>query len=163
MRSISSKFYQKLTFSQRVLAQVLLNLKLMFASIIYLYASGAHNAYFYGIDKSSVFVSLFSEKGLWSKKIFSYDLRTLSQFQNFQAMFYLSVASKAAIEKRSWVHVFLPNSYSTGPAKKLKNLSDVQSIYWGAIKIVLCLITEKKWLHVEDTTLNFNFSCFKLV
>ena len=99
MRSISSKFYQKLTFSQRVLAQVLL--KLMFASIIYLYASGAHNAYFYGIDKSSVFVSLFSEKGLWSKKIFSYDLRTLSQFQNFQAMFYLSVASKAAIEKRS--------------------------------------------------------------
>ena len=157
MRSISSKFYQKLTFSQRVLAQVLLNLKLMFASIIYLYASGAHNAYFYGIDKSSVFVSLFSEKGLWSKKIFSYDLRTLSQFRNFQAMFYLSVASKAAIDKRSWVHIFLPNSYSTGPAKKL------QSIYWGAIKIVLYLITEKKWLHVEDTTLNFNFSCFKLV
>ena len=100
MRSISSKFYQKLTFSQRVLAQVLLNLKLMFASFIYLYASGAYNAYFYCIDKSSVFVSL-SEKGLWSKKIFSYDLRTLSQFRNFQAMFYLSVASKAAIDKRS--------------------------------------------------------------
>ena len=52
------------------------------------------------------------------------------------------------------------------PVAKLKNLLDVQSIIWGAIKIVLCLITEKKWFYVEDSTLNFNLSpcdCFKLV
>ena len=51
------------------------------------------------------------------------------------------------------------------PVTKLKNLLD-QSILWGAIKIVLCLITKKKWFYVEDTTLNFNlnpYDCFKLV
>ena len=33
-----------------------------------------------------------------------------------------------------------------------------QLILWGAIKIVLCLITEKKWFYLDGTTFNFNLS-----